>query len=72
MAAAGRLSTELARDRAPIPGIQLLRFDGVLGRESGVDPGMAKPAILEGRLISRPLLWGRPVVGELGALLAKS
>lgn len=64
----GRLSIELARER---PGIQLLRFDGVLGRESGFEPGIANPAELEGLLISRPLLCGRPT-GELGALLARS
>lgn len=65
----GRLSIELARER---PGIQLLRFeDGVLGRESGVDPGIVNPAELEGLLISRPLLCGRPT-GELGVLLARS
>lgn len=64
-----RLSIELARER---PGIQLLRFDdGVLGRESGVDPGIANPAELDGLLMSRPLLCGRPT-GELGALLARS
>lgn len=64
-----RLSIELARER---PGIQLLRFDdGVLGRESGVDPGIVSPAELDGLLMSRPLLCGRPP-GELGALLARS
>lgn len=67
-----RLSTELARDRPIIPGIQLLRFDGVPGRESGVEPGMANPAELEGRVMSRPLLRGRASVGELGALTARS
>ena len=41
LAGVGRLSIELARER---PGIQLLRFDGVLGRESGFDPGIPNPA----------------------------
>lgn len=66
-----RLSIDPARDLAFIPGIQLRRFDGVLGRESGAEPGIANPAELEGRLISRPLLRGRST-GELGALLARS
>ena len=66
------MSTELARDRAPMaPGIQLRRFDGVLGRESGAEPGTAKPPELAGLANSRPLLDGRPF-GVLGALLAKS
>jgi hypothetical protein len=64
----GLLSIELARER---PGIQLLRLDGVLGRESGFDPGIARPTELDGLLMSRPRLWGR-ATGELGALLAKS
>lgn len=68
LAGVGRLSIELARER---PGIQLLRFDGVLGRESGFDPGIPNPAELEGLLISRPLLCGRST-GELGALFARS
>lgn len=57
---------ELARERPT--GIQLLRLDGVPGRDSGFDPGMAK---LSGLLISRPRLCGRET-GELGALLARS
>ena len=71
MGGAGRLSIELARDRPGIPGIQLLRFDGVPGLDCGVEPGMANPTELVGRLISRPRLCGRPP-GELGALLARS
>lgn len=55
-----------------MPGIQLLRFDGVPGRESGAEPGMANPAELVGRAISRPRLRGRASVGELGALEARS
>ena len=53
--ASGLLSIELARDR---PGIQLLRFEGVLGLESGFGPGIASPTELEGRLISStPAPW---------------
>lgn len=64
------VSIELARAR---PGIQLLLFEvGVLGRESGPDPGTNKPAELIGltRLKRRPLLCG--LSGELGALPARS
>lgn len=69
------MSTEFARDRPDIPGIpgiQLLRFEGVLGRESGAEPGMANPAELAGLLNSRPLLRGRLSTGELGVLWARS
>lgn len=64
------MSTELARAR---PGIQLLLFEGVPGRESGPVPGTNRPAELEGLLplTMRPLLWGLES-GEPGALPAKS